>query len=601
MTRVHAFPFAFRLLLAAVVFCMLFSAPAHAAWWWPFGYKGMDYSISFEGVDKPTLQWFEKLKLDKRNQTHPPQNKQDLEQEAAQLSSRAKKALDAHGYYDATLTYDVTVSDKDKGHITVHIQPKSRYHVRSIKLEWLGKELAGVNPTFLVKPGDAVDADTILADVTPLHDLIESKYCLLSLKITPRLTLHRRKHEAELAYRIRHGAAANFGPTTVSGTERVKDSVVLNTLTWKQGSCYKEQQITDTRTALLQTQLFSSVNVRHGRRPDAHGEVPMTVDVNERDERTLSAGASYNTDEGATVTAGWEHRNLFGGAEKFDSNLSLAQKEQYLNNTLTIPYFLMDTKLVLTGNLKHENQDAYSASSLDTSASLQRALGKHLTGGAGVGYTIAHTNDVLAGSSDYALLSFPTFLTFDNRDNVLDSHKGFYLNAAVTPYTETFGDGGQFLKTLVTGQTYLSAPIAMSPTLALKASVGSINGSTGKNVPSDIRFYAGGGGSVRGYSYQSLGPRINGTAVGGASLLVGSAEARLRFNDTFGGVAFVDAGNVYAESTPNLDRKLYYGAGVGVRYSTPIGPLRADIAVPLNGHDIGATGYAIYVSIGQSF
>jgi translocation and assembly module TamA len=208
----------------------------------------------------------------------------------------------------------------------------------------------------------------------------------------------------------------------------------------------------------------------------------------------------------------------------------------------------------------------------------------------------------LAGSKNtYGLLSFPGFLTYDTRDDVLDTRKGIYANVNVTPYTETFGDGGQFIKTQAVGQTYLSSNVATSPTLALKLAGGSISGGEGSDIPSDLRFYAGGGGSVRGYGYQTLGPRQNNTPVGGNSFITASVEGRLRFTEDLGGVIFADAGNVYDSSTPKTGTNLYSSAGIGVRYFTAIGPLRADVAIPLNGEEIGAPAYGLYISIGQSF
>lgn len=200
------------------------------------------------------------------------------------------------------------------------------------------------------------------------------------------------------------------------------------------------------------------------------------------------------------------------------------------------------------------------------------------------------------------MISLPGFLEYDTRDNATDARKGVLGRLAVTPYSETFGEGGYFIKTLATGQTYFSSSdIKYKPTFAMRFSVGSIAGQTGENIPSDIRFYGGGSGSVRGYGYKNLGPRLNGQPIGGSSIIESSLELRLRFTETIGGAVFLDAGNSFAEQIPQFGGKLYYGAGAGVRYYSPLGPLRLDVAVPVNGDDIDQKGYQLYVSIGQAF
>ena len=162
------------------------------------------------------------------------------------------------------------------------------------------------------------------------------------------------------------------------------------------------------------------------------------------------------------------------------------------------------------------------------------------------------------------------------------------------------------MKGQVTAQTYFSSDITGKPTLALRGSLGSISGASATSLPANLRFYAGGGGSVRGYSYQSLSPRFNGTPIGGASLVELSTELRVRFTETLGGVVFVDGGNAYTDSVPTFGKSLYYGAGVGLRYYSPLGPLRLDVGVPLNGSNIDGsgvdeTGIQFYVSLGQAF
>lgn len=577
---------------------------AQAAWYWPFGDKGLDYRVEFGGIDDETLAWFKKLQLDEKNKDQPVTTDDQLEQELAARGGRVRQALAAIGYYDASVQQMLRHEEKKKPVLVYSIQPGPHYIVGKLVLEWDGEVLKQIDTATLhSKVGQPVNAALIIQDGVDILNAVGDKACLLALDVSPLVKLYANRRRADVVFRVHHGAVANFGPTTVSGTERLDDKVVLRSVTWKQGHCFKQSKVDETRTNLVESQLFSTVSISHTDIPDAQGQVPMVVAVQERAARTLRAGASYSTDEGAVVNGGWEHRNLWGGGEKLDADVSIGQQEQDLTTTLRLPSFLNNDKqtLVLNGGITHEDRDAYTADTVQTGASLERKLNRHLRGGVGVGFMLKETDDVLAGTSNYALLSFPGFLEYDTRDNLLDPHKGVLGNVTVTPYTDTFGDGGQFLKTQLSGQTYLSAALPLSPTLALKVAGGSISGASGNNVPSDIRFYAGGGGSVRGYGYQTLGPRLDTTPIGGSSFVTASAEARLRFTQDVGGVVFMDAGNAFADSMPGKDAKLYTSAGIGLRYFTGIGPIRADIAVPMNGQDIGAPAYAIYVSIGQSF
>lgn len=596
-----------RVLLALLLALVAAPLHAHAAWWWPFGKDGVDYKVEFSGVEGEVKEWFDHLKLDDtRGQV--VETEDGLEQELALRGDRVRLALAALGYYDAVVLQDVRRID-DKPVLAYRVQKGPRYRVGKIAFEWDGGEaLKDIDEAGLrTKAGEFVNAEAILADGVDMLDRVGRRACLLALDISPLVRLYDGRRNADVVFRIRHGAVANFGPTGVTGNTHVSRDVVLRSVSWRQGRCYNERRVDETRTKLVETQLFSSVDITHPDQPDANGEVPMTVNVTERAARTLRAGVSFNTDEGVVLTGGWEHRNLFGGAEKFNADLTLGQEEYGLKTALRIPSLFKDdaNTLVLTAGASHEERDAYTSDKVETGATFERKLGRWWRAGAGVSFRLAETEDALAGNSEYGLLGFPAFVEYDSRRNVLDPRRGMLANVTVTPYTETFGDGGQFLKTQGSLQTYISAPrgvnVPLSPTLAVRVAGGTITGGEGVDVPSDLRFYAGGGGSVRGYGYQSLGPRVNNEPVGGSSFVAGSLETRLRFTEEFGGVVFADAGNAYDGNMPDYGEKLYTSAGVGVRYYTAIGPIRADLAFPINGKDIGAEGYAFYISIGQAF
>jgi translocation and assembly module TamA len=578
------------------------SSFAQASWWWPFGQKNLDYQISIKGVNQKTQKWFSELGLDTPTTSNPPQKIDELKQEAVTHGQRLRKALEAKGYYDAVIDQDAQL-DKAPPVLSYQITPGSRYRINKVSFIWPGKPVkVFAQKDLQIKEKDYVDAGQIQEDALFLFKKLDAETCFLHLDITPVLELDNRKHTAVLTYRVTHGAQANFGKPVIKGNVRVKDKVILRSISWKQGECFKQSKIDTTQTRLVQSQLLSSAKVTPMEKPDQKGEVPIIIEVKERVARTITSGLQYTTDKGYGANIGWEHRNFFGGAERLNVDLALAQMEQSINGRLRVPAFLHDSQtLALNAGLKRQDTDAYVTNSMTSGATLERRWTKAINSGVGVAYTLTQTEDALGDKYQYGLLSFPSFLDYDTRDNTMDTRRGVLANLNVTPYTETFGDGGQFVKTQMNLQGYISSDAVLKPTLAMKLTLGSILGAEGEDVPSDLRFYAGGGGSVRGYSYQSLSPRVGGQEVGGSSMMVASTEVRVRFTETIGAVAFVDAGNAYEDTMPQIGKDLYYGAGVGARYYSPVGPLRLDVAVPLNGKDIGETGYGLYVSLGQAF
>ena len=135
---------------------------------------------------------------------------------------------------------------------------------------------------------------------------------------------------------------------------------------------------------------------------------------------------------------------------------------------------------------------------------------------------------------------------------------------------------------------------------AARIGFGSLAGADLENIPANRRFFAGGGGSVRGYAFRSLSPMRAGEPIGGRSLLEGSLEARIRITDTIGIVPFIDAGGAFRESYPDFGERLRFSAGLGLRYYTGIGPIRLDVAIPLQ-KVAGQRGYGVYLGIGQAF
>jgi translocation and assembly module TamA len=243
-----------------------------------------------------------------------------------------------------------------------------------------------------------------------------------------------------------------------------------------------------------------------------------------------------------------------------------------------------------------EAPEAYRREAIEALVSIDRTLNERLEVSAGVKAEISKVDDI-GSSGRLFFLSVPLGLRLDTTDYPLDPARGARLALETTPF---FGDRG-FVRTSLAGATYYDLFDDRGLVLAARARLGSILGAELLDVPGDKRFYAGGGGSVRGYAFQAIGPRTPaGDPVGGLSLLELGVEARIRLTDEVGLVTFLEGGQVFEDALPNFDEKLQFGAGLGLRYFTGIGPLRLDVAFPLDKRR-DDDDFQLYVSIGQAF
>jgi translocation and assembly module TamA len=217
---------------------------------------------------------------------------------------------------------------------------------------------------------------------------------------------------------------------------------------------------------------------------------------------------------------------------------------------------------------------------------------------ASVAVEYADIDDVF-GDGRHLIVSIPLQYVYDKRNDELNPTRGWRALIFAEPSYD-FLQEAAWVKFRTEGSIYVALDADAQYVGAFRVGLGSIVGADIEQVPADRRFYAGGGGSVRGYAYQGIGPKApNGQPIGGLSLIEASAEMRIGITDTIGVVPFVDAGTVSENEYPTFS-DVKVGAGLGVRYLTPFGPLRVDAAVPLN-PDPGDPDFGIYAGIGQSF
>jgi translocation and assembly module TamA len=401
------------------------------------------------------------------------------------------------------------------------------------------------------------------------------------------------------------GPIASFGRVTVEGTEAVNPALVL-ARAGIDGGLYSSRITRRAETRLRDLGVFESVRATPADHLDPDGTIPITIVVVERLPRVIGGSVNYSNTEGFGVEVFWRHRNLFDGAEQLQLTASVSRllrgafdPDYRLAGTFRKPaVFDPMTDFTMRVEGYRRTTDAYRVTAVEAEVGLTRIFSDTLSGS--IGIEVARSQSIAdMVTADHLLTTLTGRLDWDARDNRLDPTDGFRAMLLAAPAYDflqnqafatfsteyasyhAFGEGDRFV---------LAGRVAASVLV-----VDDI-----MKVAPNKRLYAGGAGSVRGYGYQNIGPRdMDGDVIGGRSSLVFSGELRYRMNEQLGLVAFVDAGNAYASILPGFGG-FKVGVGGGVRYLTPVGPIRFDVAVPLQ-PETGDPSVAIYVGLGQAF
>lgn len=570
--------------------------------------KDAAYTVEFTGVDDDAelKEWLIKVSSLKPEDAALPLSFQLLQKQADDDLPELLQALHARGYYAALISNKVAQdAETEEILVTYHVIPGAIYTVRSEQIDLLPTAPTDLNLPDLrdIKPSidQPARAAKLNAGAAKVEDYIASHNCLVFVRVTAAVMLEPAVQAAHVYYEVASGPRADFGEVAITGDEDVKLSAIRRMLPFEQGECFRADKVEEAETELLQSGLFSTVEIKHEENPGQDGQLPLVVEVTERKHRTVKGGVSYMTDEGPGVSAGWEHRNFLGGGETFAATGVLSALQYSAEANFNEPYFYASNQsLKLGARLAREEVDAYSSDSLSITGLVERRLSKRWRIGGGGGYRLSQVDEPAIGQERFGLFYLPFYTGYDSRDDVLNATKGIHARLDGAPYYDTLGSGAQFFRTLATGSTYFALPGVYDPIIALRGAFGSLAGASTRDIPADIRFYAGGGSSVRGYGYQELSPRRNGVLVGGKSLLETSAELRLKATETIGGVIFLDGGNAFEAEYPEFGDSLRWGAGIGGRYYTDFGPVRLDIAIPLDKRKED-DAFQIYVSLGQAF
>ncbi|MET0241335.1 MAG: BamA/TamA family outer membrane protein [Sphingobium sp.] len=532
--------------------------------------------------------------------------------------------LSGQGYFDATVRGSLQLPEQgSKDAITVILDATAgpRYRLGTILFD--AKPVVPsdlITRSFVPKTGEPIVAERILAaEANIAVELPRTGYPFA--KVGQRdIVLDPETRNGDYTLPVETGPRSSFGDIVPGGKTPVFDAEHVGVIArFKKGELYDSRKVDDLRQALVATGLFSVVAVEPAQAgvptvpaegaTDVAGTEYANLSVAQEagPARTLSGQAGYGTGQGFKLEGSWTHRNFFPPEGALIGTVTAGTQEQGAGVTFRRSNAgKRDRTVELSLNALHSDFDAYEAFtgrlagrvSYDSTPIWQKrwtySYGFELIG------TNEQDYDFAAGERrrrTYYVVSLPGQVTFDTSNSLLDPTSGFRLSAKVSP-EGSLGSGGQIYgRGLFEATGYY--PVSDGIVLAGRARVGTISGASREQIAPSRRFYGGGGGSVRGFGYQELGPKDpEARPIGGRSLVEAAGEVRYRFGD-YGVVGFVDAGQVYTSSVPRFD-DWRFGVGIGGRFYTNFGPMRLDVATPLNRKE-GESRVSVYISIGQAF
>ena len=385
------------------------------------------------------------------------------------------------------------------------------------------------------------------------------------------------------------------------------------------GDPYSSAKIAAMRKSMGQIDVIGSTRILESDHLDSNGNLPITVQVEERKPYAANVAAQFSTIDGPSVRGNWTARNLFGGGERLRLATTLGYSTESGNqsgkggwfnpNRLIGRFNAGFIKPALYGSrndyladvtLAREVTESYNAEYFNTTHVIRHRFTETFAVQGGFELERGASSDSF-GKTNYLLVGVNAGLRYDDTDNPLDPKKGFRVIVSGGAYPGFMGSCIDLYQATARASTYYSVDEDGKYILAGRVGLGAGGGATILDIPDNRRFFAGGGGSVRGYAYRSLSPLgANGQPMGGESLFEASVEARIKITDSIGLVPFVDSGMAYASSFPNFQQDMRYAFGLGLRYYTGFGPIRFDVAAPV-GRRPGEQPVAFYIGIGQAF
>jgi len=539
---------------------------------------------------------------------------------AAQIGRRSladadllTQLLRSQGYYDATVEPS-TQRVGDSLSVVLTVDPGKQYRFASVELPGLeaaGEDAAKLRNAFAVKAGDPVIAQDVIAGGLALTTALGQAGFAQAKLGEQDVEINHETRLATLVLPVNPGPVARFGAIHVTGKPPFSSHHIATIARFKRGDLFKRSKIEDLRRALIATSLVSVADIRVVP-VDGGRVVDIDVRLEPAPSHTIAGELGYGTGQGARVEATWTDRNFFNPEGALTLRGVAGTKEQLAAVQFRRNNFLQrDQVLNLQASVGHQKFDAYEAKTIQLSGNIERqsnfiwqkkwtwTYGAELLATDEQG--IFDPAELTKETRTFLIAALPLSLGYDGSDNLLDPTRGFRLSGRLSP--EISAHGGEFVyaRTQIDASAY--HPVSDNVVVAGRIRLGTMLGASMFDIAPSRRFYSGGGGSVRGYGYQQLGPRdAEGDPIGGRGLAEFSLESRIRLKQlggNLGVVPFVDGGSLTTKALPDFTN-WQFAAGIGVRYYSSFGPIRVDFGVPLNRRK-GDGPIAVTVSLGQAF
>jgi translocation and assembly module TamA len=567
------------------------------------------YTVSITGVDGELLDLMERSSLLQELIDQPPPTLGGILRRAQTDQERFSRVLRSRGYYDGEVTFEVA-PERVPVTVAFAVEPGEAFILNHYEIHFVDPEDQPAAPdleTLDIEIGMRAEAARIVVASNLLIDGLRNFGRPFAREVDRRAVVDFEHRTMEVDVFVEAGPHAGFGPVTFTGLGRTREDYVRQWINWGPRDSFRQSDLDALQRNLAATGLFTAVAVDHAAELDADGNVPITVEAVPSLHRSVGGSIGFATDRGAAGRVFWEHRNLLGRDENLRILLAGDFLQQAASIQFTRPNFQqLGRTLFARTEFQRSDTDAFEGFEALVAAGLSWRVTDRWSASLGGALEYASLEDNLEeaeGRTTSILGSLPATISYRNVDSELDPTSGFRFDLLLTP---SFGQSNNqpiaFHATEVEGAAYYPVDTERRFVLAGRARVGSIVGAELADIPANRRFYAGGGGSIRGYEFQRVGPLdAEGNPIGGRSRAEVSAEVRVRVWREIGVVPFIAGGQVYESVYPDFSDPFQWAAGLGLRYHTVVGPLRLDVAFPINPREGIDDAFQFYISLGQAF
>lgn len=566
------------------------------------------YTVQIEGLPTPSLEKELRSHLFLIKLQHSPRVSELVLKKRIQKDQEViKRFFAAKGYFETTQSMTL---QKDPHIIHLKIDPGPQYriggwifrikddHTRNNPLPLPDLKKNKVNKGRSVKLQNILDFKDLI-----LKNLSEKGYPFAKISHLQGV-VHPKTKTLTLYVDLHPGQYTTFGPTHVEPLKNLDSTYVHNRLQWQEGEPFNSVKLEETRALLMETRLFNDLDMTYNEAKTHNGKTPVEIHAKEAKPRTVSLGAQYSTSERLGARASWHHRNAFGHGELFKSDLDYGSLESSGDFDLSLPdFFGYQRALLFNGSLKRKKTKSYTVVSAHLGVGFEQIINKRHKFFEGLNL-VTETSKEKTRTLRSRLVTLPLGYHYDSTDDLLNPKQGERLHLSMTPGFGKLGRYNSIVTTKIYGSSYWSLDENRHNILAGWIRLGNLFGPPLESIPANMRLYAGGNSSVRGYGYQMLGPLdAEGIPTGGKTSLELGVEYRALIKKDWGATLFLEGGKVAARHQPS---DFLFGAGMGVRYETRFGVLRFDVAFPFKRRKNASqktvdAPFQIYASIGQAF